>query len=155
MTGMRLSRWLPPRRIYKYKLRYIIGFGLVEMAISTYPKPTIYRCLYEDKGPGPPEIAFWPRTQSTSQINSSTGLNALRSSAKPKGGDFSLEKWAGYCLLVVQFGHSGETASRTTKIKRAAVWTTGVVCSWKWLCRWGIARQTMVPGRVCSIALPV
>ena len=27
-----------------YKLRHIVGFGLVEMAISTNPKPTIYRC---------------------------------------------------------------------------------------------------------------
>ena len=27
---------------------YIVGFGLVEMAISTNPKPTIYRNLYEN-----------------------------------------------------------------------------------------------------------
>ena len=33
-----------------YKLRYIVGFGLVEMAISTNPKPTIYRDLYENTG---------------------------------------------------------------------------------------------------------
>ena len=31
-----------------FKLRYIVGFGLVEMAISTNPKPTIYRNLYEN-----------------------------------------------------------------------------------------------------------
>ena len=29
-------------------LRYIVGFGFVEMAISTNPKPTIYRNLYEN-----------------------------------------------------------------------------------------------------------
>ena len=29
--------------VFSYKLRYIVGFGLVEMAISTNPKPTIYR----------------------------------------------------------------------------------------------------------------
>ena len=28
---------------FSYKLRYIVGFGLVEMAISTNPKRTIYR----------------------------------------------------------------------------------------------------------------
>ena len=31
--------------VLSYKLRYIVGFGLVEMAISTNPKPTIYRNL--------------------------------------------------------------------------------------------------------------
>ena len=34
-----------------YKLRYIGGFWLVEMAISTNQKPTIYRNLYENTGP--------------------------------------------------------------------------------------------------------
>ena len=34
--------------VFSYKLRYIVGFGLVEMAISTNPKPTIYRNLYEN-----------------------------------------------------------------------------------------------------------
>ena len=38
--------------VLSYKLRYIVGFGLVEMAISTNPKPTIYRNLYENMGPG-------------------------------------------------------------------------------------------------------
>ena len=32
--------------LFSYKLRYIVGFGLVEMAISTNPKPVIYRNLY-------------------------------------------------------------------------------------------------------------
>ena len=45
-----------PGSIFSYNLRYIVGFGLVEMAISTNPKPTIYRNLYENTGPGePPE----------------------------------------------------------------------------------------------------
>ena len=30
---------------------YIVGFGLVEMGISTNPKPTIYCSLYENTGP--------------------------------------------------------------------------------------------------------
>ena len=38
--------------VFSYKLRYIVGFGLVEMAISTNPKPTIYRNLYENTDPG-------------------------------------------------------------------------------------------------------
>ena len=32
--------------IFSYKLLYIVGFRLVEMAISTNPKPMIYRNLY-------------------------------------------------------------------------------------------------------------
>ena len=32
-------------------LVYIVGFGLVEMAISNNPKPTIYRNVYENTGP--------------------------------------------------------------------------------------------------------
>ena len=36
---------MPP--VFSYKLRYIVGFGLVEMVISTNPKPTIlYPTLY-------------------------------------------------------------------------------------------------------------
>ena len=39
--------------VFSYKLRYIVGFGLVGMAISIYPKPTctIYRNLCENTGP--------------------------------------------------------------------------------------------------------
>ena len=39
-------------RVFSYKLRYIVGFWLVEIAISTNQKPTIYRNLYENTGPG-------------------------------------------------------------------------------------------------------
>ena len=38
--------------VFSYKLRYIVGFWLVEMAISTNQKPTIYRNLYENMGSG-------------------------------------------------------------------------------------------------------
>ena len=38
--------------VFSYKLRYIVGFWLVEMVISTNPKPTIYRNLYENTAPG-------------------------------------------------------------------------------------------------------
>ena len=38
------------RPVFSYKLRYIVGFWLVEMAISTNQKPTIYRNLYENTG---------------------------------------------------------------------------------------------------------
>ena len=37
--------------IFSYKLRYIVGFWLVEMAISTNQEPSIYRNLYENTGP--------------------------------------------------------------------------------------------------------
>ena len=37
--------------VFSYKLRYIVGIRLVEMAISTNQKPTIYRNLYENTGP--------------------------------------------------------------------------------------------------------
>ena len=36
--------------VFSYKSRYIVGFWLVEMAISTNQKPTIYRNLYENTG---------------------------------------------------------------------------------------------------------
>ena len=40
-----------PAAVFSYKLRYIVGFWLVEMAISTNQKLTIYRNLYENTGP--------------------------------------------------------------------------------------------------------
>ena len=40
-----------PGAVFSYKLRYIVGFWLVEMAISTNQKPTIYRNLYENTRP--------------------------------------------------------------------------------------------------------
>ena len=40
-----------PGPVISYKLRYIVGFGLVEMDISTNPKPTMYRNLYEITDP--------------------------------------------------------------------------------------------------------
>ena len=40
-----------PGAVFSYKLRYIVGFWLVEMVISTNQKPTIYRNLYENTGP--------------------------------------------------------------------------------------------------------
>ena len=43
---------LSPGPVFSYKLRYIVGFGLVEMAISTNPKPAIYCNLYENTVPG-------------------------------------------------------------------------------------------------------
>ena len=44
--------WLArPCAVFSYKLRYIVGLWLVEMAISTNHKPTIYRNLYENTGP--------------------------------------------------------------------------------------------------------
>ena len=44
-----------PGAVFSYKLRYIVGFWLVEMAISTNQKPTIYRNLYENTGPVKPK----------------------------------------------------------------------------------------------------
>ena len=41
-----------PGPVFSYKLRYIVGFRLVEMDISTNQKPTIYRNLYENVEPG-------------------------------------------------------------------------------------------------------
>ena len=39
---------LGPGPVFSYKLRYMVGFWLVEMAISTNQKPTIYRKVYEN-----------------------------------------------------------------------------------------------------------
>ena len=38
--------------VFSHKLRYIAGFGLVQMDISTNPKLTIYLNLYEKTSPG-------------------------------------------------------------------------------------------------------
>ena len=43
--------------VFSYKLRYIVGFCLVEMAIST-KTPTIYRNLYENTGPDLSSVYF-------------------------------------------------------------------------------------------------
>ena len=40
-----------PGPVFSYKLRYIVGHGLVQMAISTNPEPTIYRNVYENGAP--------------------------------------------------------------------------------------------------------
>ena len=47
-AALPLSRWhkYRPWSVLSYELLYIVGFGLVEMAISTNQKPTIYRNLY-------------------------------------------------------------------------------------------------------------
>ena len=37
--------------VFSYKLRYIVGFGLVDMVISTNQKPATYRNLYQNTGP--------------------------------------------------------------------------------------------------------
>ena len=42
---------LSPGPVFSYKLRYIVGFWLVEMAISTNQELTIYRNLYENMDP--------------------------------------------------------------------------------------------------------
>ena len=39
-----------PGPVFSYKIRYIVGFWLVKMAISTSQKPQIYRYLYENTG---------------------------------------------------------------------------------------------------------
>ena len=44
------ARWMTGP-VFSYKLRYIAGFGLVEMVITTNPKPAIYRILYKKKSP--------------------------------------------------------------------------------------------------------
>ena len=48
--------------LFSYKLRYIVGFRLVEMAIATNPMPTIYRNLYENTDPAfkaEPALKYW------------------------------------------------------------------------------------------------
>ena len=42
--------WQQP--VFFYNLRHVVGFGLVDMAPLTNPKPTIYRNLCENTGTG-------------------------------------------------------------------------------------------------------
>ena len=76
--------------VFLYKLRYIVGFGLVEMAISTNPKPAIYRNLYENTartGRGGGSTAdkrctinnrIWPTIKQMMEHFLSTGARVLR-----------------------------------------------------------------------------
>ena len=50
--GINSGVWYSTGPVFSYKLRYIVGFWLVELAISTNQKPTIYRNLYENTAPG-------------------------------------------------------------------------------------------------------
>ena len=61
------------RAVFSYKLRYIVGFWLVEMAISTNQKPTIYRNLYENTGPD----AYVFATNFNSQLNVSGYIHVV------------------------------------------------------------------------------
>ena len=52
--GQSLWEWMPchrPRSVLLYKLRYIVGFELIEMANSTNLKPKTYRKLYTNLDP--------------------------------------------------------------------------------------------------------
>ena len=40
--AQRILFFITSETVFSYKLRDIVGFGLVEMAISTNPKPTIF-----------------------------------------------------------------------------------------------------------------
>ena len=46
------QHWSRARILIQVTEGYIVGFGLVELAISTNPKPTMYRNVYENTGPG-------------------------------------------------------------------------------------------------------
>ena len=62
-----------------YKLRYIVGFGLVEMAISTNPKPTIY-CNLHVREYGPKLLhgnQLFPSYTSTLQMLSGSSLLSM------------------------------------------------------------------------------
>ena len=47
-----MKEWWNSGPVFSYKLRYIVGFWLVETSVSTNQKPTMYRNLYENTGPG-------------------------------------------------------------------------------------------------------
>ena len=51
-SALSVKQFYLPGPVFSYKLRYIVGFWLVEMAISTNQKPTTYRNLYENTAPG-------------------------------------------------------------------------------------------------------
>ena len=63
-----INNYNTPGPVFSYKLGYIVGFGLVEIAISTNPKPTIYRNLYENTGPAAHFFHLPHRFQACEQI---------------------------------------------------------------------------------------
>ena len=68
--------------VFSYKLRYIVGFWLVEMAISTNQKPTIYRNLY--KNTGPDHHATWSITLPNRPAPCTRGANSTISFTRPE-----------------------------------------------------------------------
>ena len=71
--------------LFSYKLRYIVGFGLVEMSISTNPKPTIYRNLYENTDP---DLHYMGSSHITSLFSSSAAIAQAVTTCRPRdGGD--------------------------------------------------------------------
>ena len=67
-----------PGPVFSYKLRYIVGFWLVEMAISTNQKPTIYRNLYENTGPGSQPLLQVNSNRHSSRCNGHKTTNMRR-----------------------------------------------------------------------------
>ena len=51
LWSLRINAETDTVSVFSYELRYIVGFELVEMTISTNPKSTIYRNLDENTGP--------------------------------------------------------------------------------------------------------
>ena len=67
-----------PGPVFSYKLRYIVGFWLVEMAISTNQKPTIYRNLYENTAPDSYTIKHYYKTKCMRGMPLKCQLNKLK-----------------------------------------------------------------------------
>ena len=69
------------RSVFSYKLRYIMGFWLVEMTISTNQKPTIYRNLYENTGPAVASIVSTLNSPELSDVVQLEWINSLPTQA--------------------------------------------------------------------------
>ena len=97
-----IDKWNRPGPLFSYKLRYIVGFGLVEMTISTNPKPTIYRNLYE-------KTLFWMhignRCDSTSQSRAMR-VNVAHHSFR-RGPIIKVDLWSMRCQLLDHLLNSG------------------------------------------------
>ena len=86
-----------PGPVFSYKLRYIVGFWLVEIAISTNQKPTIYRNLYENTGPA------WFVTKCTYKVHQDSVLTQLhcKSQSEWGGGGHNMSDCAHIIFLCI------------------------------------------------------
>ena len=117
-----------PGPVFSYKLRYIVGFWLVEMAISTNQKPTVYRNLYENTGP---VHYFWIFLGISRSSNFFGRSKSLRASPRPNAGWMvihRLRRWTNIKPTLVQRLVCSSYVPKDAEFYRTNTSVTAVPC---------------------------